>query len=156
MNKEIQSISNNLQNVLSAEPWFGRPVYEILNEVDSSKVYQKPNENSHSLIDLLYHMITWAEFTLKRIEKEQEQDLKAAEKLDWRTIDPAIHTWENGMAEFIYLHKQILLKLSTKDDSFLDQKVDFRTYDFRFLINGFIQHNIYHLGQIAYISKMMA
>ncbi len=156
MNKEIQSISHNLQAVLNGEPWFGRSVYEILNEIDSSKAYQKPNENSHSLIDLLYHMITWAEFTLKRIERDQAYDLKTAEELDWRVIDPALHTWENGLAELVYLHKQILLKLSAKEDSFLNEKVDFRTYDFRFLINGLIQHNIYHLGQIAYISKMMA
>ena len=60
MNKEIQSIIRNLIQVNSGEPWFGRAVYTILDEIDPAIVYQKPNENSHSLIQLLYHMVTWA------------------------------------------------------------------------------------------------
>ncbi len=155
MNKEIQSIISNLQSTLNGDPWFGRPVYALLNEVDPVSVFKKPNERSHSLIDLLYHMNTWAEFTLKRIEKDKKYDLEASEKLDWRTIDPAVHTWENAVGEFIYLHQQIIHKLSEKQDAFLEEKVDFRLYNFRFLINGLIQHNIYHLGQIAYISKLI-
>ena len=70
MNNEIQIIIGNLQDVLHGEPWYGRPVYEILEEMDASKVYIKPNNHSHSLIDLLYHMVTWAAFTQARIEKK--------------------------------------------------------------------------------------
>ena len=52
----------------------------ILREVDSSVVYKKPTADSHSLIDLLYHMLTWAEFTLKRIEKDDNLDLALLKK----------------------------------------------------------------------------
>jgi uncharacterized damage-inducible protein DinB len=88
MNKELQSIIRNLQNVNTGQPWYGRPVYEMLDEINPAIVYTKPDENSHSLIDLLYHMITWAEFTLRRIEGDKEKDMAASEKLDWREIDP--------------------------------------------------------------------
>jgi uncharacterized damage-inducible protein DinB len=155
MNKEIQSISSNLRNTLEGEPWFGRPVYSILHEIDPALAYQKPNEQAHALTDLLYHMINWAAFTLSRIEKDRETGTGVFEKNDWREIDPAVHNWEKGLAEFIYLHNQILHKLSEKNDDFLNEKVDNRKYDFRFLLNGLIQHNIYHLGQIAYIKKML-
>jgi hypothetical protein len=94
MNKEIQSIIHNLQNVNSGEPWFGRPVYSILEEVDVSKVYMKPGNKEHSLIELLYHMLTWAGFTLKSMEKVPATELGAFEKMDWREIDPAVHSWE--------------------------------------------------------------
>ena len=69
MNKEIQSIARNLRNVLDGTPWFGRPVYSILNEIHPVMVYTKPGGKSHSLIELLYHIITWAEFTVRRLEK---------------------------------------------------------------------------------------
>ena len=36
--------------------------------------YNKPNANCHSLIELLYHMITWADFTKKQLEKDQNMD----------------------------------------------------------------------------------
>ena len=153
---EIQSIIRNLENTLDGDPWYGRPVYAILREVDSSIAYKKPTPGSHSLIDLLYHMLTWAEFTLKRIEKDDINDLAAFEKLDWRENDPKLHDWDEGLAAFIAAHQQIIALLHTKKDTFLDEIVDYRQYDFRYLLNGLIQHNIYHLGQVAYLKKLLA
>jgi uncharacterized damage-inducible protein DinB len=155
MNKEIQSIIRNLENVLDDGPWYGRPVYAVLREVNESIASIKPNENSHSMIELLYHMLTWAEFTLKRIEKDKINDLAVFEKLDWREIDPQIHGWEEGLSAFIATHQQIIALLQTKDDEFLKGIVDYRKYNFRFLLNGLIQHNIYHIGQIAYLKKLL-
>ncbi|HEX5652952.1 MAG TPA: DinB family protein [Chitinophagaceae bacterium] len=155
MNKEILAIINEMETVLDGEPWFGRAVYEILQEVDASKAFVKPGPDAHSMVELLYHMITWAEFTLKRIEKDQSFDLEASEKLDWRQIDPQIHGWEEGLSQYIAIHQQILAHLKEKEDAFLNEKVDFRNYDYRFLLKGLVQHNIYHLGQIAYVKKLL-
>jgi uncharacterized damage-inducible protein DinB len=154
--KEIQSIIRNLENSLDGTPWYGRPVYAILREVDPSDAYKKPTPGSHSLIELLYHMITWAEFTLKRIEKDDTLDLAAFEKIDWRKIDPAVHNWDEALAAYIAAHQQIIAQLQTKNDDFLNEIVDYRNYNFRFLLNGLIQHNIYHLGQIAYLQKQIS
>jgi uncharacterized damage-inducible protein DinB len=156
MNQEIQSITKNLQNILNGEPWFGRPVYSILDEIHPVMVYTKPGGNSHSLIELLYHIITWAEFTVRRIEKVPEEDLDAFEQLDWRLIEPHIHTWSNAREQFKTAHDRIIELLREKDDSFLDETVDYRSYNFRFLLNGLIQHDIYHLAQIAYVKKLLA
>jgi len=156
MNKEVQSITRNLQNVLDGTPWFGRPVYTILNEIHPVMVYTKPGGNSHSLVDHLYHIITWAEFTVKRIEKEPETDMEGFEQLDWRLIDPHVHTWANALQQFKTAHDRILGLLKDKDDSFLKEKVDYRDYNFRFLLNGLIQHDIYHLAQIAYVKKLLS
>jgi uncharacterized damage-inducible protein DinB len=155
MNNEVQSIVSNLQNTLDGTPWYGRPVYEMLEEINPKIVYTRPNKHSHSLIDLLYHMNTWAEFTLKRIEGEKEPDMAAFEELDWRPIDPKTHTWKKGLSSFKSTHKKIIQLLKKKDDSFLEGKVDYRKYNFRFLINGMVQHNIYHIGQIAYLKKLL-
>jgi uncharacterized damage-inducible protein DinB len=156
MNNEVQSIIRNLQNVLNGNPWFGRPVYSILNEIHPVMVYTKPGGNSHSLIELLYHIITWAEFTVKRLEKEPEPDMQDFEQQDWRLIDPHIHTWTNALVQFKTAHDRIPELLRDKDDSFLKEKVDHRDYNFRFLLNGLIQHDIYHLAQIAYVKKLLS
>ncbi len=155
MNKEVQSIIRNLQNTLSGEPWFGRALYPILEEVDVKKVYIRPGNSAHSLIELLYHMITWADFTLKRIQKDDDMDLAVFEKMDWRAINSKTHSWKKGLAEFKAIHKKIVTLLEKKDDAFLKEKVDYRKYNFRFLLNGLIQHNIYHLGQVAYVKKLL-
>jgi uncharacterized damage-inducible protein DinB len=154
MNKEIKSIITNLEKVTTGQPWYGRSVYEMLDEIDPAIVYKKPNKQ-HSLAELLYHMITWADFTLHRIMGDKEKDMAAFEELDWREIDPTVHTWQKGLAEFKAIHEKIIELLNEKDDEFLKGIVDYRKYNFRFLLNGLIQHNIYHIGQVAYVKKLL-
>jgi uncharacterized damage-inducible protein DinB len=72
-------------------------VYQILEEVDESKIHVKPNENVHSLAELLWHMNTWAEFTLGGLENRTVEEIKAIEAIDWRDIDPKTHTWKKGL-----------------------------------------------------------
>jgi len=156
MNKETQYIITSFETTLSGQPWFGRAVYEILGEVDESKVHTKPNDTDHSMIELLWHMNVWAEFTLGSLEGRNAEEMKAIEANDWREIDPKTHTWKKGLEELKSIHKKIIALLNQKDDSFLSEIVPLRKFNFRFLLNGLIQHNIYHLGQIAYIKKMLA
>jgi uncharacterized damage-inducible protein DinB len=156
MNKEVQSISRNIQNILNGEPWFGRPVFAILNEIDPKIVYKKPDGDSHSIVELLYHMITWAEFCLRQVEKADKKLIEEIESRDWRDINPSIHTWQNGLDELKIIHDQLIEALESKDDEWLKEKVHFRNFNYRFMLNGLIQHDIYHLGQIAYVKKLMS
>ena len=90
---------------------------------------------------------------IRKLKKEKM--ISADEQLDWREINPKIHTWEKGLAEFKDIHKKIVELLNQKDDKFLREIVDYRKYNFRFLLNGLIQHNIYHIGQVAYVKKLL-
>ena len=83
MNKEVLTIANSFVDTLSSQPWFGRSVYEMLEEVDESKVNTKPNGTEHSMLELLWHMNVWAEFTLANLEKRSSKELKAIEENDW-------------------------------------------------------------------------
>jgi len=156
MNKETQSIIRRIENVNSGEPWFGRAVFVILEEVDAKKVSIKPNCTEHSMLELLYHMITWADFTLKRLEKNNKMDMAAFEKMDWRELNPKLHSWKKALAEFKAINKKIIALLDKKDDDFLLEIVDYRKYNYRYLLNGMIEHSIYHLGQVAYLNKMLS
>ena len=153
-NKEVQSIITNLERVLNGQPWYGEAVMPMLRKIHPAVVYINP-DHSHAAIEILYHMITWAEFTLHRLQNKQDYDDKTANEMDWRMIDPKIHTWETGLKEFEQVHKQIVAELQKKDDAFLSEMVDYREYNFRFLLNGLIQHNIYHLGQIAFLKNLL-
>lgn len=156
MNKETLYIIKTLESTLSGQPWFGRSVYDLLQEIDGSKVHVKPNSGSHSLIELLWHMNTWAEFALGGVENRTIEQMKEIETKDWRVIDPKIHTWQKGIEQLKATHEKILEQLKQKnDDSFLNDLVPNRQFNFRFMLNGLIQHNIYHAGQIAYLKKVL-
>lgn len=154
MNAEIKSLVNRIETVHNGEPWFGRPVFALLDDIDPASAYHCPGGVPHSAAELLYHMITWAEFTLKRIEEDPEYDPALMEELDWRPLNPKVHTWKKGLAAYKSVLKKIITRLAKKEDAFLDEKVNFRKYNFRFLVNGMIEHTIYHSGQIAFLAKM--
>jgi uncharacterized damage-inducible protein DinB len=155
MNKEVQSIIKNLENVLNGQPWYGKPVYALLGEVSTTVVDKKPTDKSHSLLELLYHMNTWAEFTLKSVQGAQESEIKNVTEKDWRDMSSPQLGWEKGLKEFKSIHEELLKILPTKDDQFLDEMVKLRKFNYGFLLNGLIQHNIYHVGQIAYLQKLL-
>jgi len=156
MRKEIEYITKTLQSIIDGEPWYGRPAMKILKDIDPSAVFKNPGGNSHSLIELIYHMNTWAEFTLKSLAEADGAAITEIEKLDWRRIDPGEHSWDKGVAQFKVNHDLMIELLNTKDDEFLSKKVGSREYNFRFLLHGIIQHDIYHLGQVAYVKKLLA
>ena len=156
MNKETQYIIKSFESTLSGQPWFGRAVYEILGEVDEAKASTKPNGTEHSMIELIWHMNTWAEFVLGSLENRSAEDMKAIEANDWREIDPKTHSWKKGLEQLKAIHNKIVEILNQKtDDSFLGEIVPLRKFNFRFMLNGLVQHNIYHLGQVAYVKKML-
>ena len=101
-------------------------------------------------------MNIWGEFTLRRLRGDKEKDMAAFEKLDWREIDPTVHTWENGVSEYKRINADIIELLEKKEDTLLEKIVDYREYDFRHLLNGYREHNIYHVGQVGYVYKLLS
>ena len=154
MNTEIKSIIHSLQDTLGGEPWYGRPVYDLLKLVNPSHAYMRPANSAHSPAELLYHMLTWAQFTLAAVQEKPENVLRDFEDLDWRYIRLSEHPWEKGVADFKETHQQLISVLQTKKDDFLEKIVPTRKYNYRFLLNGLIQHNIYHGGQLAYCAAL--
>jgi uncharacterized damage-inducible protein DinB len=152
--EELTSILKKMDTVFDGEPWYGKAVMTVLKEMDPSTVYVKPSPETHSAIELLYHMITWAEFTLHQLEGNVPDPLKY-EQLDWRAINPVIHTWSAGMESYVSLHNRIINILKKSTPELLNRKAQHRDYDLRVLLNGLIDHNIYHCGQLAFLKKTL-
>jgi uncharacterized damage-inducible protein DinB len=153
-NKEVLAIIHNLQNVWNGEPWFGKPVKEILTSLPENIVFNKPNNASHSAIELVYHLHAWASFCLHRVAKNADEGLITTDAANWPAANPGPHVWQEAIEALEKVQQDLITLLATKEDSFLDETVAFRKYNFRFLLNGLAQHNIYHAGQIAYLQKL--
>lgn len=153
---EIPLIIHQLREAYEGNPWFGRSVKEILAEVDESIAFEKPN-GQHSILELVWHMITWREFTVDRIQHSPQMQVDYFDKNDWRQLDHNdITLWQQGLERLQETQDQLLKLLQSCTDDLLPQTVRDRPYDFRALLYGIVQHDIYHLGQIAYVRKMLS
>jgi uncharacterized damage-inducible protein DinB len=152
MQAEMALIIGQLKEAYEGEPWFGRNLKALLSEVDEETAFTKLN-GQHSILELLYHMIVWREFTISRLTTS-EKDLSYFEENDWQVLD---HTnqnlWKKGLQRLDETQAELVRLLQEQDDSILTRTVNERKYDFRKLLYGIIQHDIYHLGQIAFITK---
>jgi uncharacterized damage-inducible protein DinB len=152
MQTEIASVIGQLRESYEGDPWFGRNVKTLLAEVNGETAYQKLN-GQHSILELLYHMVIWREFTISRLTPSAT-DLSYYEKADWQELDHTYkNLWKEGIQKLDDTQAELIHLLQEKDDSMLTGTVPERTYNFKKLLYGIIQHDIYHLGQIAFITK---
>lgn len=155
MNKEIRFLADQLKDAFEGDPWFGRNAKALLGEVPVKAAFVKPNDQ-HSIVELVWHMVTWRAFAISRFKKDTAKDLHDFEAADWRTLDHSDATLlQQGIERLYQTQTELLAILQTQNDEILDRNVEERNYNFRKLLNGILQHDIYHLGQIAYIKKLL-
>jgi uncharacterized damage-inducible protein DinB len=156
-NEHIQHIILQLQESYSGEPWHGRSIKALLSEVTPEIGLKKPNANSHSIAELIYHIITWRDFTISRLEPEEGKNAAYFESIDWRPLDlSSKKTWEEGLRLLEESQQRLVRVLEKFNDSIIPEKVRERTYTFKTMLYGLIQHDAYHAGQIAYTMKLLA
>src|SRR5690606_12628228 len=67
--------------------------------------------------------------------------------------------WDYIKSEYDRTLSELIDLLKSKDDGFLDEPyydTDFKDdYEYRFVINGMLHHDIYHLGQLGIIIKYL-
>lgn len=155
MNTEMLQIAEQLKEAYEGDPWFGKAAKTLLAEAAAVDVFQKPN-GQHSILQLLWHIITWREFTLTRLRPEPGKNSIYFEQHDWRKLDEGDkNLWHDGLKKLASVHNELVEVLQQQQDSLLIERVPERDYTFRKLLYGAVQHDIYHLGQIAYITKLL-
>ena len=155
-NDTIQHVIKLLQETFEGDPWHGRSLKALLSEVTPEMALKKPNPQSHSITELVYHIVTWREFTISRLQPEEGKDSNYFESIDWRPLDLGkTQTWEQGLQLLEQSRQRILAVLEEFNDSILRETVAERKYKFKVLLYGLVQHEAYHAGQIAYAMKLL-
>lgn len=154
MQKEITLLIDQLKDAYEGEPWFGRNAKALLSEVDEQTAFARLN-GQHSLVELVWHMVNWRAFAVSHLAPS-EKNLAYFEEHDWQELNHADkRLWTKGLENLQQTQDDLIGLLHQKDDSILEQNVSERNYNYRKLLTGIIQHDIYHLGQIAFITKAL-
>lgn len=154
-NREMQNILEQLTDAWSGDPWFGKPAQQLLTGISDEEAYQQP-AGQHSIAQLVWHMANWRQFVISRIHPDSSNDVTRFESADWRPAGPGTgYTLQEGLQQLEQAQTDLVHTLQQLPDDLLDALVAGRSYNFRKLLNGIVQHDIYHLGQIAYIVKLL-
>jgi uncharacterized damage-inducible protein DinB len=155
MNTEIKRIVKAIEANIYGKPWFGNNLISQLNGIDACKATFIPSRLNHSIAEILMHMMAWRKFVIEKIKGNEAYEVWETD-LDWVAIpNLSEEAWQNLLTQLSENQATLINIISEKASEILDDKVDGRNYNFRLLLNGIVQHDIYHIGQISIIRKLV-
>lgn len=150
------TLKEQLELIYEGDPWYGDSIASVLNSVYPNLIFDSPGPGMHSIAELAAHMITYRNFAEDRLQGNTESPPDQEKTFDWRTFTPDKKSaWNTLRARLDSSQQNLLNLLNQNDDSVLDQKVAGKPYTFHYLLTGILQHDLYHLGQIVYINKLL-
>lgn len=160
MNPIQEKLIIELDKPVYGDPWFGSSLKNILEDVKSKNAFIKLNTATHSIAEIILHLTAWIEEVDSRLIGNAPKEPKRG---DWITIDEQSDmSWEAINNNFLCAHKNLIE--TVKNFSFenfenlvgQERNTELGTgFNFREMLVGLMQHNIYHFGQIAFINKSL-
>lgn len=147
---EMSHYIKTFEDLFSGRNWSCVSLGQVLNDIRFDKAVENTLPNRHNIFEILHHSLTWRLFLLSRLKGSNSLSLKQNDENDWPETDNiTAENWFSLKTNYLHIQKELLANLRKKDDQLLDQIVPERSYNYRYLINGIIQHDYYHLGQIS-------
>ena len=154
-NRRIKQYVRQLDQLYNGGSWQGESISAKLNSLSEAEAFQQPLPGVHSVAEIVWHCIYWRTVALKRMEGDnlyREQTMEALNFLPLTELQEK--GWKDLIAELSQSQSDILRELDTKRDAFLDGEYQ-PGYSFDHLVEGIVQHDLYHLGQIGLVISMI-
>jgi len=148
MDKEEFVIRYN--EIFEGNPWYGVSLCGALSQIPLEFWDQKPKGMLHSVTEYTWHLIDWRKFVIQKIKGNENYDIILNSEEDWRK-DVYVRNTEELKIIFNELRRtqQSLCKLIlSKENSWFKSDTSGRAYSNQYMLEGILQHDIYHLGQL--------
>jgi uncharacterized damage-inducible protein DinB len=156
MTEEIKRIYQNISNIYDGKPWYGDHVCSYLSGVSAGMATRRPEKLNHSIAEIVCHMTAWRYFAIEKLKDNAAYEVWDTE-LNWKKIVSLTEEeWQGVGDNLLESQTQLLAQIEQMPESKLSAQVEGRTYNFRLLLQGIAQHDIYHAGQISMIRKLVS
>ena len=149
---ETARLAEQLRRAFDGEAWHGDSVLEILEGIDANAAAAKPIPGAHSIWELLLHISAWDDAVRRRLSSSELITLTDEENFP-AVKDAAPAVWERSVQQAVHSHRQLVQAVEELSDTRLTERVPGKDYDIRMMLNGIVQHELYHAGQIALLKK---
>ena len=157
MNLSAQ-LTQQYTTVFNGQPWYGDNIYHILEQVTFESAYEKAAPQVHSITEIVLHMLSWTEEVTERMAGSAA---KMPTGGNWPDAgEPDEQKWQ----QLVNYLKLANVNLEKVIDAFPDEQWNEPVNDqrgtepvtsYQGLIEGFLQHQIYHAGQISLLNKQL-
>jgi len=153
-----EKLQQELEKVLSGRPWYGTGIYATIAKISFEAAYEKPPGSVHNIAEIVLHMVAWTEEVMDRMNG---MTAGVPTSGDWpETGKPDEQKWQNYVDDLKLVNVNLIGIIQNFPDEqwgepIDDQRGDRPVVTYEALINGLIQHHIYHAGQIALLNRII-
>ena len=138
------------------DPWLGESFEVKLKDVNNSNAFHRPGKDIHSIGEIVAHIIYWRDSLLKHLEGDRGYKGSVKNSDNWPSPEQLEKEgWASLHKRLETSQKKIVSLLAKQPDSFLSEEYSAGA-SYAYLIQGIIDHDIYHLGQIGLVKKMLS
>lgn len=158
MSTELERIADLLEREHDGDPWHGSPLTTILDGIDASRAAARPLPRGHSIWEIVLHMTGWKHEVRRRLGGAPAGEPEGG---DWPEVGPVSdERWQAARAALGAAHRQLVTEVrALPAEKLFEPTNDPRNAPLgtgvtRYaLLHGIVQHDVYHAGQIAVLSR---
>ena len=154
--KGIDRLTDSLLQAYDGEPWYGPPIIKVLSDVTAKEAASRPIPGVHSIWELVLHMTAWIGEVEQRLLGGESGDPAGG---DWpETPEPSDGAWDEARSLLAAAHHSLVNAFKQfPEDRWNEPMEGTRTSSLTYerMVEGLVQHNVYHLGQISLLKKQL-
>jgi uncharacterized damage-inducible protein DinB len=148
--RQTQKIADSYRAATVKAAWYGPSLAELLTQISPDLATTPPVPGSHSISELLQHLLLWNERTRNTSASNSLPPWQPEQ--DW--AEPPI-PWNELLSRWSRSRDLLEDKLRNFPIDDLAKQVPGRNYPYETLFHGIVEHTIYHSGQIAMVLTML-
>ncbi len=155
-NKRIKDAIHQLTCNFKGDSWLDEYFIKKLQHVTEDSAFIRPIPELHSVAELIGHLLIWRSEGIKKLQGKAPT-ITSNSPENWRTNEELKKIgWQKLKSDFHDSQHALIELLQDKSDSFLEDNDYVPGYSYKYVLDGLIQHDIYHLGQIGLTTKLLA
>lgn len=151
--KETKRIIHLFEKGYNGSPWIDVNLVDTLRSVTPEQALKKIKPTSNSIWEITNHIISWRKTVLKRVQGEVIKTpshnyfikVKSGSKADWKKTLDELAATQKDWIKFLKNFKK----------SKLEEVYEPNGMSYYEHIQGILQHDVYHLGQIVMLTKLV-
>lgn len=153
MDEVVARLLGELTEAYHGEPWYGRPLRELVDDFDDATGFVRPIAGGHTPAELVRHIAWWKEVVLRRLDDEPVADAAAG---DWGAWDDPTPSWHVLVGDLDAVHDRLVGRVARMTAAEMAAPVAGKSHTKAIMVRGVIDHDIYHGGQLAVLARAFA
>jgi len=147
---ETHLIADSYHAVTIKGAWYGPSLAELLAEMSPELATTPHAPGAHTISALLQHLLLWNE----RVRNTSSNNPMPRWQAEEEWAEPPI-PWNELLSRWNQSRDLLEVKIRKFPIEDLAKQVSGRSYPYKTMLHGIVQHAIYHSGQIAMVLSML-